>query len=79
DTDTSDSTSSRTSTIENVRTGDIHEYEVPPHDHQLSIEVPELGERDWYEGRNDYIVFEHKDEFEYKFELFLEDRDDETE
>lgn len=78
DRETKKTTSSYSITVVNVETGEEHTYNIPPHDHQLTIEIPELGDRSNRGQSNDFIIFKELGRLKYEYEVFLEGEDTEV-
>lgn len=78
DSETNKTTSSHSITVINAGSGEEHTYDIPPHDHQLTIEIPELGERSNRGDSNDFIIFVEQRSMRYEYEVFIEGEDDEV-
>lgn len=78
DSETNRTTSSQSITVINAESDEEHTYNIPPHDHQLTIEIPELDERDDRGDSNDFIIFVEQGNLRYEYEVFIEGEDDEV-
>lgn len=66
--------------LRNVKTGEIIQKPVVPHDHQGSVDIPEAreGYRDDPSEQAAYLIFKRTGRHSFDYELFLEGDDPET-